>query len=250
VSPGSSESVTAARKRALRGLEVADRAAEEGDEARAVLGQPVEVALEVGDDAVHLEGRVVGGQARQRPLDGVDADVHGHVGLQAPDVAQGAQQQVGLLRRARAELDQAAGLGQLGDLAGAGREDAALGPGGVVLRQPGDLLEQLAPASVVEVLRRQRLRGRRQAVAHVPAQGSREVLGREVPVDGHHGAPRGSTRSGRPGPRVRRCGRPAPATARRRAARRRRTCRCRPPGRAWARRRRRRPPRSRRSPAW
>ena len=57
-----------------------------------------------------------------------------------------------------------------GDLAGARGQDLALGPGRVVLRQAGDLVEQLAAALVVEVLGRQGLRGRGQAGAHIGAQ--------------------------------------------------------------------------------
>ena len=47
-----------------------------------------------------------------------------------------------------------------GDLRGAALEDLALGAGRVVLLQPGDLLEELAAAGVVEPLGRQPLRGR------------------------------------------------------------------------------------------
>ena len=49
-----------------------------------------------------------------------------------------------------------------GDLPHPGVEDRPLGPGRVVLRQPGDLVEELTAAGVVEVLGRQRLRCRQQ----------------------------------------------------------------------------------------
>ena len=52
-------------------------------------------------------------------------------------------------------------------------EDRRLGTGLVVLRQPGDVLEQLAAPGVVEVLRRQRLGRRGQSSADVGAQGTR-----------------------------------------------------------------------------
>jgi len=52
-------------------------------------------------------------------------------------------------------------------------EDGPLGPRRVVLGQPGDLVEQLAAAGVVEVLRRQGLRARGQPGPHV----GRELVG-------------------------------------------------------------------------
>ena len=63
-----------------------------------------------------------------------------------------------------AQLDQRVGLGQLGDVARVGEQDAAFGAGRVVLGEAGDLVEQLAPAVVVEPLRRQRLRHRAEAL--------------------------------------------------------------------------------------
>ncbi len=49
-------------------------------------------------------------------------------------------------------------------------QDLRLGPGRVVLGQPGDLVEQVAADRVVEPLGRQRLRSLRQPVEHVAAQ--------------------------------------------------------------------------------
>ena len=58
-------------------------------------------------------------------------------------------------------------------VAGVRHEDRPLGAGRVVLGEPGDLVEQLAAALVVEPLRRQRLRRGRQPGAHVGFEGAR-----------------------------------------------------------------------------
>ena len=91
-----------------------------------------------------------------------------------------------------AQLHQRVGLGQLGDVARVGEQDAAFGAGRVVLGEAGDLVEQLAPAVVVEPLRRQRLRHRAEAFADVGGQRARDLLGLQVHVDEDvrgHGAP-------------------------------------------------------------
>ena len=74
------------------------------------------------------------------------------------------EQQPGLLRRARAQLDERLGPGRARRSRRRVRcQQGPLGAGRVVLGQPGDLLEQLAAAGVVEPLRRQLLRARRSA---------------------------------------------------------------------------------------
>ena len=73
------------------------------------------------------------------------------------------EQQARLLRGARTELDERVGLGDLRDLVGSLGEDRALGARRVVLGEPGDLVEELRAAVVVEPLRRQLLRVRREA---------------------------------------------------------------------------------------
>ena len=80
------------------------------------------------------------------------------------------------------------------DLGGVRLEDRPLGAGRVVLGQPGDLVEQLAAAGVVEVLRRQHLRGGGEAGADVVGQLAGEGVGVEV-----DGRARWAQRSGRRG---------------------------------------------------
>ena len=62
-------------------------------------------------------------------------------------------------------------------------QDRALGPGGVVLRQPGDLLEQLAAPLVVEPLGRQVLRGWRSGPRRTSARSAGQEVVRRQPVD-------------------------------------------------------------------
>ena len=116
------------------------------------------VLLEVADDACHGEPGIFGGEQRaglrQRRLIDVEADVP----AQRSGGAQRVEQQPGLLRRAGAELDERLGLGQLGDLRRLCGEDRAFGAGGVVLGEPGDLVEELAAALVVKPLGRQGFR--------------------------------------------------------------------------------------------
>ena len=78
------------------------------------------------------------------------------------------------------ELDERVGPGELGDVAAWATRIAALGAGRVVLGEPGDLVEELAAAVVVEPLRRQRLRGgaearhaRRRPSARATSSGAR-----------------------------------------------------------------------------
>ena len=151
--------------------EVADRAAQEGDDARAVgLGDVGEVALEVADDAVHAQARelvdqLVGAREHHR-LGHVERDV----AAQGARLGHRAQQQPRLGRRARAQLDELGGAGGLDDLRAALLEDRALGARRVVLGQLADAVEELGAARVVEVLGRQLLERPGQAVEHVVGQ--------------------------------------------------------------------------------
>ncbi len=170
-----------------RGVEVADRAAEEGDQATALaVGDALEVVLEVADEAAHGEARVLPDQRLGSLVGDLLGDVDRDVGLQAAGIAHRAEQVAGLCRRAGAELDQRlrpAGGGN--DLAAALGEDRALGPGRVVLGQLGDLLEQLRAALVVEVLRRQLLGLGRESGANI-ASHRRGGVGSEVDLDRDH----------------------------------------------------------------
>ena len=117
----------------LRG-QVSDRAAEEGDHPPAALRQQRQVAFEVADHGVDGHPRVLGGhRGRRRPQRRL-VDVEGNEAAQRPPAVEGVEEEPGLLRRARAELDQRVGAGARGDLAGPVDEDAPLGAGRVVLR--------------------------------------------------------------------------------------------------------------------
>ena len=170
---------------ALLRIEVADGAAEEGEESLAVAGQLAEVAVEVADDGMHLEPGPLGGDGRRRRPQRRLGDVERHEPLERTGGGEAVEQEAGLLRRARAELDQGVGGGQLGDLGGAGGEDRALGAGRVVLRQPRDLLEQRRPCVVVEPDGRRPRRHVAQAARCLLGEMGRPVGRIEMDVHGH-----------------------------------------------------------------
>ena len=91
-------------------VEVADGAAEEGDQPAAVgRGDPLQVLLEVADEAADGEAGVLVDQAGGRLVGDLLGDVDRDVGLEAAGVAHRVEQVAGLRRRAGAELDQGAG---------------------------------------------------------------------------------------------------------------------------------------------
>ena len=91
------------------GREVADRAAEEGDHARAAGHRSrdrAQVALEVADDAVDREPVVLLGQRAGALAHGLLGDVERHVAPQGSGAFHRVEQHARLGRRARAELDE------------------------------------------------------------------------------------------------------------------------------------------------
>ncbi len=92
-----------------------------------------------------------------------------------------------MVGRARAQLDERVGPAAGGDRGRLPPQDLGLPPGRVVLRQPGDLVEELRAAVVVEPLRRQQLGHGGEAGADVGPQRLVEVGGAEVDVDGRAG---------------------------------------------------------------
>jgi hypothetical protein len=78
-------------------------------------------------------------------------------------------------RGARPELDELSGTGLRHDVPRHALEDRQLGPRRVILGQLADLLKQLRPPRVVEVLRRRLLERAREAVEHVV--GERALVG-------------------------------------------------------------------------
>src|SRR5262245_52643960 len=150
----------------LGGGEIADGRAWE--EPR--LGPPREILRErhgpgeVADDRPHVEGGKARGQAlarrRKRAVGDIDADV-GANPRQLP------QQDLRLEARAGAEFDEyAAGRHALGHLGRVGFEDRGFRARWIILREPRDLLEQLAAARVIEETAGQGLVRARQAVEH------------------------------------------------------------------------------------
>ena len=183
-SPGYiSVAIRARNERRGAGPEVADRAAEEGEQRALGARDPLEVGLVVADDAVDVQARVlvdelVGDAARD-----LLGDVDGHVRLERAGVAHRVEQHPALGGGARAELDQRPRRRRGDDLGRAGVEDLALAAGRVVLGQLGDPLEQLGAALVVEVLRRQLLERAGEALADdLGHPGERAAL-RQVDLD-------------------------------------------------------------------
>src|SRR5690606_13031238 len=99
------------REEALRllGLEVADGAAQEDDQAALAGGDAIEVAIVVADHPVDPEPGIGGEEPRparaQHPL----ADVEGDIAAAEADRGGGVEEHAGLAGRAAAQLDQVAG---------------------------------------------------------------------------------------------------------------------------------------------
>ena len=153
---------------ALGRVEVADRAAEEGEQPLLAGRDPLEVAAEVAHHAVHLESRgsisvsSIGAGVHDRLV-----DVEGDVALEAALAGHRVEQRPRLRRHPRAQLDQLRGARAPTIVGRMAVEDLALAARRVVLRQRGDPVEQHGAALVVEELGRQLLQRAREAVAHV-----------------------------------------------------------------------------------
>ena len=151
-SPGWSRAARVARKRA-RSLdgEVADGAAQEGDQAALGVGQAVQVHAEVADHAGDLDRpgrprpgwprrRAGSARPRRRPRSGAGCPASRRASMRATVLSE-----VPEPSSIRVEAPQRAAIsGRVG------RQDLALGPGRVVLGQLGDLLEEGAAPRVVQ----------------------------------------------------------------------------------------------------
>ena len=138
-------------------LEIADGRAgkEAGARKRRDLAGKLERLAEIGIDRDDAQLREFAPQAVRLVVQELGGNIHRHVGGQ---VRRGTQQDRSLGGRAAAELDQRAALGQQPrHLAGVLLEQPKLGAGRVVLRQPGDAVEQVRAGAVVEILCRQLL---------------------------------------------------------------------------------------------
>src|SRR6266545_6362123 len=141
----------------LLGVQVADRASQEGDQTAATPWELAEMALEVTDDRMD-EDSWVGGRDRLRARSqGMLAQVERNKALERAGGVERGQEETRVLRGPGAELDKRARLREPRDLARPGPQDLALAPREVVLRQPSDLLVQPRAPLVVEPDRRQLL---------------------------------------------------------------------------------------------
>ena len=127
---------------------------------RPPLGISAEVAVEVADHRVDLQPGVVVDQPGGRRPQELVAHVEGQVAAQRSLGGHGVEQQPGLVAGAGPQLDQGVGQRQLGHRRGVALQEQTLGPGRVVLGEPGDLLEEPAALLVVEPDRRDALRAR------------------------------------------------------------------------------------------
>ena len=141
------------------------------------------MTLEVADDGVNVDAGVLAFDRAGRVTQGRLAHVERDEAPKGSVRRERVEQQPRLLRRARAQLDERVGGRARCDVSGVPAEDRALGTGRVVLREPRDLVEEAATLLVVEPLRREDLRARREAGAGVGPQRGGEVVGTEVDVD-------------------------------------------------------------------
>ncbi len=117
---------------------------------------------EVADDGSHVEGGKVRRKPPRRVAQSAVGNVDRHVGAKLRQLS---EQNLGLEARARAELDQDAAVRHaLDNLGSMCLEDRGLRPRRVILRQPRDLLEQLAAAGIVEEAAGQALLRPRQSI--------------------------------------------------------------------------------------
>ncbi len=125
--------------------------------------------LEVADHRQNPQARIIGANTLGRLIQRRRADVDGDVGR---EVSCRVQHDPRLLAGPRAQLDQHRVRAEaLGPFRRHPPQQGRLLPGGIVLRQTGDLLEQPRPLGVIKPLGRQGLHPARQAVDHVLTKG-------------------------------------------------------------------------------
>ena len=126
-----------------------------------------QVVFEVAHHPVDGQPLIGLGQLGGRGSQGGLAVVERDVAAEPPGCRQGIQHYPGLLRSARAQLHNGIGPRPLGDHVDLALEDLPLPPGGVVVGQAGDLVEQLAAPVVVEPLGGQLLGLRGEPLGHI-----------------------------------------------------------------------------------
>ena len=134
-SPGAIVQLRSKRnRRRWAGIEVADGAAQEGDQAPPAGGDPAQVPVEVADDRVHLQARVVVHQPVGRRPQELVAHVEGDVAPQRARRRAMASSRSRVLSQAPAPSStRVSASASAGDVAGVAPEQVALGPRRVVL---------------------------------------------------------------------------------------------------------------------
>ncbi len=190
----------------FRWLEVPDRPPEEGHDPATLVGDLLEMSLEVTHDAVHLDLGVLLCDGRARGTQGRLADLERHEPSELTGCGESIEQGPRLVGRARTELDQGVGTADPGHGGRFALEDLTLPLGRVVLGEAGDLLEDLATHLVVEPLGGERPGSAGQAISDVEGEGAREVTWLQAQVDpdpvvGHRCSPhsQGSAQRAEPG---------------------------------------------------
>jgi hypothetical protein len=130
----------------------------------------VQVAIEVADDAVQLELRILLRELLDARAQNGLAHVEGDEGREGAEVYERVEQEPRLVGGSRAELDQRLGTRRFCDCRRVLFENRTLATREVVLGKASDLVEELGAAVVVEPLRRNRLRHRGQPATNVGAQ--------------------------------------------------------------------------------
>ena len=126
----------------LLGVQVPDRASQEGDQAASASGERAEIALEVTDDRVDEDPRVGGRDRLRARSQSLLAHVERNEALERAGGLERVQKETGVLRGPGAELDERARLRAPCDRGRTSAQDLALAPREVVLREPRDLLVQ------------------------------------------------------------------------------------------------------------
>ncbi len=141
------------------------------------------MVFEVADDGVHIDAVVFASDGGRCAAERLLAHVERDEPPQRAAARERVEEQARLLRGAGAELDERVGAGARRDVAACSARIARSAPRRVVLGEPRDLVEELAPTLVVEPLRRERLRRSRESGTHVRLERAHHGVGFEVHVD-------------------------------------------------------------------
>ena len=150
--------------------EVADGGAQERHQAPPAGRDLAQMLLEIATYGGDLDARVLIGDRCARSLEHRGVDVERDEPAQRAALTHRVEQPSGLLRGPTAQFHERVRFRRGSDLPCPRGEDLRLGARRVVLRQPGDLIEQITADRVVEPLGRQRFRRSGKPVAHIATQ--------------------------------------------------------------------------------